>query len=134
VASAVTVHAGHEAGGGVPHGAVEVVARALAVEHARRGVVEKAGGEVGNAKHLRPQHSRLSVRHSTHFHYHYRQVLNICSLQNLLLQKCFSHANMTQMMLALLFHHVVARLRTSHCLSAPPTASPYRALSSAARS
>ena len=52
MASAVTVHAGHVAGGGVPHGAVEVVAGALTIEHARGGVVEEAGGKVGNAKHL----------------------------------------------------------------------------------
>ena len=38
--------------------AVEVVARALAIEHARGGVVEKAGGEVGDAKHLHTHKSR----------------------------------------------------------------------------
>ena len=90
VASAVTVHAGHEAGGGIPHGAVEVVARALAVEHARRGVVEKAGGEVGNAKHLRPQHSRLSVlTHARNSTITTARALKMCSLQSVLLQKMF---------------------------------------------
>ena len=43
--------------------AVEVVARALAVEHARRGVVEKAGGKVGNAEHL---HTRSTVSEPLH--------------------------------------------------------------------
>ncbi len=62
VASAVTVHAGHVAGGGVPHGAVEVVAGALTIEHARGGVVEKAGGKVGNAKHLHNIASWVAVR------------------------------------------------------------------------
>ena len=38
--------------------AVEVVARALAIEHARGGVVEKAGGEVCDAKHLHKHKSR----------------------------------------------------------------------------
>jgi hypothetical protein len=40
--------------------AVEVVARALAVEHARRGVVEKAGGKVGNAKLLLKTHGHAA--------------------------------------------------------------------------
>jgi hypothetical protein len=62
VASAVTVHAGHVAGGGVPHGAVEVVAGALTIEHARGGVVEEARGKVGNAKHLHNIASWAAVR------------------------------------------------------------------------
>ena len=78
---AATVAGVDVAGGGHVEGAVEVVAGALAVEHARRGVVEKAGGEVGNAKHLRPQHSRLSVlTHARNSTITTARALKMCSL------------------------------------------------------
>jgi len=54
VAGAVAVHPRDEARRGVPHGPIEVVARALAVKHTRGSVVEEAGGKRRDAKHGRP--------------------------------------------------------------------------------
>jgi len=52
VTSTVSVHTGDKARRRVPHGAIEIVSRALAIEHARGGVVKEAGGKVGRAQHL----------------------------------------------------------------------------------
>ena len=62
-----TIWKKEERGGGIGRAtyAVEVVARALAIEHAGRGVIEEAGGKVGNTEHLRKQ-NQISMRQHVH--------------------------------------------------------------------